>query len=396
MRYNISLNIQRRHVSLFFFMFIYFIIWANTAFPQAFSQEFFNNLKELVVSITVETEYGVENHGFGIVVSDFRDVYGLDRSSASVLIITANHIVRDSYGKNITKNIKVRYYSDKFNLYDAALPDMYDKTYDLAFIAADKPENFETVRLVLGNENNLKFGNPVWFIGRSGRWFLPRTPGEIKSVNNGNSILINNLDILPGTSGAPLISSTGIIGMIISDESRSVSKAISIFKIRQVVRMTEVQHRVYNGKLPWHLYYSDAAMQDFSIDDLPGTKEGFMNLLERAFRPGRIPYEIFPPLNIEDLRAVYRGKYAKMALTHYIKQLEEYGEDPNPVEPWEIDPRIECFTTNEETGTSPYLKNGLLVYAAWLWGVSPLSCLYGFFYVNGHWVWYQRPISWID
>jgi hypothetical protein len=50
------------------------------------------------------------------------------------------------------------------------------------------------------------------YIGRSGKWHVPTTPGKINFEPLLGIFTIDDLSLLPGTSGAPVVSSIGIIG----------------------------------------------------------------------------------------------------------------------------------------------------------------------------------------
>ncbi len=59
----------------------------------------------------------------------------------------------------------------------------------------------------------------VWFIGRNKDWYVP-TDAAIGRINKPplmGEIYVDIYSVRPGTSGAPLITKKGIIGMIIQD-----------------------------------------------------------------------------------------------------------------------------------------------------------------------------------
>jgi hypothetical protein len=59
----------------------------------------------------------------------------------------------------------------------------------------------------------------VWFVGKLGEWYVPARPGVVNEMELAGSIRVDGLPVSPGTSGAPLISEHGIVGMVVSDAS---------------------------------------------------------------------------------------------------------------------------------------------------------------------------------
>lgn len=57
-------------------------------------------------------------------------------------------------------------------------------------------------------------GDHVWFIGRSGDWYIPNEKGRVTSFDATKQLLSYlGLDVAEGVSGAPIISPTGIVAM---------------------------------------------------------------------------------------------------------------------------------------------------------------------------------------
>jgi hypothetical protein len=83
------------------------------------------------------------------------------------------------------------------------------------------------------------------FIGRENQWWIPISDLIINSmVPDKNSIIDVETNLVkPGTSGAPLITRDGIIGMILSDSGSGISKALSI-------------NRIKDAFLKWHYPWS--------------------------------------------------------------------------------------------------------------------------------------------
>ena len=185
-------------------------------------------LRKNVVKITAKRESGESAHGFGFIVGKQRDQF---------YIVTANHVVRSNRPGGASKSVKVKFYSDPGRTYEAVLLEtFYGKPQDFAVIQATTPANLLWESKALVPFKSIKAGlrgEKVWFIGRSGKWYIPTIPGSINSEKPDlNSIIhIDIVSVRIGTSGAPLITENGIIGMIIQDEIGS-ARAVSIEAIK--------------------------------------------------------------------------------------------------------------------------------------------------------------------
>jgi hypothetical protein len=173
-------------------------------------------LRSNVVGIVAERSDGMHN-GFGFVVAE---------RQGQVFIITANHVVRSGGPDGEATRILIRFFQEQGRPYQATLLETSDQTYDLAILQAQLPAGLTWQQAVLGPQRAER-GTPVWFIGRSGEWYVPTVPGRINTLTLDLKYRLDNLSVRVGTSGAPLIADTGIIGMVTSDASES-SEAVSI------------------------------------------------------------------------------------------------------------------------------------------------------------------------
>ena len=188
-------------------------------------------LRGNVVIIVAERSDGVQN-GFGFIVAE---------DGGQVWIVTANHVVRSNVPGGATR-ILIKFFHDQGRSYPATLLETSDRTYDLAVLQAQAPAKLRWQRTVLGPQKAER-GTPVWFIGRSADWYIPTVPGRINTLSPGLKYVLDNLPVRVGTSGAPLIADSGIIGMVISDASES-SEAVAIDIIAQNFGLWQ---------LPWQL-----------------------------------------------------------------------------------------------------------------------------------------------
>lgn len=187
-----------------------------------------------VVRIDATLKDGTRTQGFGFVVGE---------RGGHLYIVTANHVVRSRGPEDLSGEVTLKYHYAPNVRFDAILLEKSDGVHDLAVLKAEFPENIPWRRESLGPQENVKRGIPVFFVGRLREWYIPADPGHINQVVD-HEIKIDNLPVQVGTSGAPLISETGIIGMITRDESADVSYALSIDIIKSTVE---------NWDYPWDL-----------------------------------------------------------------------------------------------------------------------------------------------
>jgi hypothetical protein len=76
----------------------------------------------------------------------------------------------------------------------------------------------------------------VWVIGRAGGWNIPLSPGVVSATDPfSGRIQVENLAARVGSSGGPLVSSKGIVGMIVDDDGLYI-EATPISSIQTQVR----------------------------------------------------------------------------------------------------------------------------------------------------------------
>ena len=180
-------------------------------------------LKLNAVRIEAAWASGNAQYGFGIIVGE--------RASTQLYIATANHVVRDrDRGRSTAVKVWLR---GEGAATSAELLDDSSQVLDLAVLRVAKPQGFSWKTDVLGSADEQKTrGTAVWFIGRDRDWFTPVTPGRLALITFESKMQLEGLQVRVGSSGAPLVASTGIIGMLISDEG-DTSYGIPIEKIQQ-------------------------------------------------------------------------------------------------------------------------------------------------------------------
>jgi hypothetical protein len=177
------------------------------------------DLRRNVVRISARWENDAMRDGFGFVVGE-RDSY--------LYIVTADHVVRGAELNEIDRGPSVEFYGDRGTPHKAELlgPRLGPFEGDIAVLKVQNPVGVSWRRDAL-NVNTLKRGMPVWFIGLARDWFVPVQPGVVNSVEPYGTFIAEGLRIAVGTSGAPLISETGIAGIIVED-SGSFTRASPI------------------------------------------------------------------------------------------------------------------------------------------------------------------------
>jgi Trypsin-like peptidase domain/PEGA domain len=174
----------------------------------------------------------IESHsnGFGFIVGE---------RNGLLYIVTARHVVAGSQENPDSTNskiAKITFYSEQENVYDAKIL-RSDSTHDLALLSVSSPQGFQWQRTCLAAPGSAVRGSHVWFVGRNATWYVPVEPGAVTSERPGidSRIQLEHLEVRPGSSGAPLISNVGIVGMIQND-SPDDTRALTIDFIRSAMQ----------------------------------------------------------------------------------------------------------------------------------------------------------------
>jgi hypothetical protein len=205
-------------------------------------RELATRLTQNVVQIRAKWAGGSRD-GFGFVFGE-RD--GL------IYIAAANHVVRGGRDE-IDRTPTVVFSRSQGTPYSGKLLETSSRLADLAIITieTENVSGLNWTKEVLAATTSVLPGSDVWFIGLDRKWFVPVVPGRVSTVNDVNRIEYSGavisaggLNINVGTSGAPLISNDGIVGMIVSDSNRQEVEAIPIERIEAFIR---------DWEQPWQL-----------------------------------------------------------------------------------------------------------------------------------------------
>jgi hypothetical protein len=163
-------------------------------------------LRKNVVRVISRPSTGFPTFGFGFIVGE---------RSGSVYIVTADHNVRDASGTANPSGII--FFTDQGQEYPGYLlgTRLVREAGDVAVIRAEPPAGFSWRRDVRASAPPQRHDD-VWFIGLNDKWFIPAKSGAVSTVEP-NRIRFEGLPVRQGTSGAPLITSKGIVGMVTVD-----------------------------------------------------------------------------------------------------------------------------------------------------------------------------------
>jgi hypothetical protein len=194
------------------------------AFSQAdASDQMANALRQNVVRIKTTMSARDEN-GFGFVVGE---------KSGQLYIVTAHHVVAGSDPDTITLKVEVEFFDRRGKMYKAELLGTHDAARDLAVLTVPPPAGFTWMKRCMAGPEQQRRGVPVWSIGRVQEWKIPVEPGHVASDPSTDWMLdLEGTVVQPGSSGGPVVSDTGIIGMIEQDSAGN-TRALSIDLIQR-------------------------------------------------------------------------------------------------------------------------------------------------------------------
>ena len=143
-------------------------------------------------------------------------------------MVTAAHVVEDAIEDKT--EVQLKFYNNHHQYSGIVIRNYID--LDLALIEVAKPPNFTWTKNCLGI---VEIGADVGFVGRNGGWYIPRgrALGTINRIDQ-NKVVVDINSVIPGTSGAPLIANSGIVGMILDSDGIEIS-ALEVKEIKQAL-----------------------------------------------------------------------------------------------------------------------------------------------------------------
>lgn len=208
-------------------------VWAQSQSGEDLALALRSNVVRIVAHVVVGEPARL---GFGFVVGE---------ASGQLYIATANHVVRGDGLGEVDKKPTIIFFQDQQGkeisgeLLGTQLPRGQG---DLAVLRVQSPAGYIWRRDVLARAP-VGRKDDVWFVGKLGEWYVPTRPGAVNEIRPSGVIRIDALAISVGTSGAPLISQNGIVGMIVIDAG-IFSEATPLEVIRRAIS---------NANYPWHL-----------------------------------------------------------------------------------------------------------------------------------------------
>lgn len=110
----------------------------------------------------------------------------------------------------------------------------------------DVPAEMRWSRFATGSVSRVSRGTAVWFVGLDKDWHVPTEPGHVVDVET-RKTLVDGISVEPGSSGGPLIAESGMVGLLVVDQTGTTATAVRLDVIRG---LTE------NWGLPWNLKQS--------------------------------------------------------------------------------------------------------------------------------------------
>jgi hypothetical protein len=205
--------------------------------------------------------------GFGFVVGE---------DAGQLYIVTADHLVRGDGPDESDRHPTVIFFQDQGTQYSGDLlgTDLPRGQGDVAVIRLKPVQK-------IGWKMAAKAAEPVgrdtktWFIGKLGEWYVPTRPGFVNEVEPNGTIRLDGLPVSVGTSGAPLISAGGIVGMVVTDAS--------VFS--EATPLDVIQRAFEKWNYPWQLVATEGPQsprpERTSREDHlpPGTNEAEQRLV---------------------------------------------------------------------------------------------------------------------
>ncbi len=187
------------------------------------------SLRPNVVAISSQVQ-----NGFGFVTGERYNV---------LFVVTAAHVVEGAVEAD--EPVEVKFYED-YKQYEGNVIRNFANE-DIALLEVPKPTYSSWEKDCLGET---RLGGDVAFVGREGDWYVPRgrALGTIYSLDN-NEIRVDITSVTVGTSGAPLISTSGIVGMIV-DTYGIKATAIDLNQLSNVLSEYDYFYQLTGNEQP--------------------------------------------------------------------------------------------------------------------------------------------------
>lgn len=179
------------------------LLMARTSATDDLPSGFVLALRQVAVSIDSDVE-----SGFGVVIG---------ASDMATVVATAAHVVWDKKSNRKAERIEISYADSESTNGTAKLTahilEPVDQSRDLAFLAMERSKRPAEFPIMAAKAPEA--GDPAWILGSNRQWSVSQTPGSVDSYDAPQArIRLNGLSILHGTSGAPVFTADGWIGIV--------------------------------------------------------------------------------------------------------------------------------------------------------------------------------------
>lgn len=179
------------------------------------------------ITATISRDIGPQS-GFGFIVGQQQN---------RLIVVTADHVVRgDTPGAEDKAPLITFFLNQGYQIRGALeVVGLPKDRGDLAVILVENP-GFATFVTDAIDSTRPERKLPVWVVGRAGGWNIPVSPGAVAGVDPFTQrIQVESLAAGVGSSGGPLISRKGIVGMVV-DDTGLYTEATAISAIQTQVR----------------------------------------------------------------------------------------------------------------------------------------------------------------
>jgi hypothetical protein len=207
-----------------YFAILFVALLTNTFAQESGDDALALQLRADVVRVSARTSSGLSpQNGFGFIVG---------QQGQQLIVVTANHVVRgDSPGEEDLHPM-ITFFENQGSSVSGVLQNtsLAQDHGDLAVIVVTLPSTYSWKPPRISGES-LSRGTKVWLIGQEGKWDVPTIPGVVSDVLPDGTIEVERLEGRKGSSGGPLVSENGIVGMIVAvTDLKTIAEPIALIR----------------------------------------------------------------------------------------------------------------------------------------------------------------------